>query len=208
MIKDERRSLSSNEEESLVNNSHSYFLLDKQQSSETQITEQESSPLIRESHYFMLEKGGSYGSHETLNLYYFVVYDDLLQDHTLPEEGQRRSHDSVYVNPNPNCSLINPDLETIARMRRLGIIPHVQREHEYDEVAIDDEHIVYDEVPQEDYESQDEYYDSPPLTDSSSDDYDDVIYNTSIERQHNLISRNRPLRPIISGHYYDLPPDC
>ncbi len=96
-------------------------------------------------------------------------------------------YESLYVNPLPNCSLINPDVKMIARFHKLGIKNGENNDnHLYDEVPTEEE-ALYDEVPFED-----------ELT-TSDDDDDDVMY---FKLSDSLVTR------LIPEPLYDIPPDA
>ena len=128
------------------------------------------------------------------------MYDDLLTT-------QKNDHESLYVNPEPNCSLLNPDAQMVARFKKLGIMK--DDEHFYDQVASIEE-VLYDEVPDdndlnEDVTFDDKSCDSNPLSDPLSEgEYDDIMYyRNGVDFRHSH-SRTRP----IVEHVYDIPPDC
>lgn len=149
--------------------------------------------------YFTLEKGIYYMGRKikAIKQCLFIshlVYDDLVEirrntvldpQPTSPFTPRGTAPmvqplaDELYVNPLPNCSLINPNSGTIAQFQKLGITS--------------EDEPLYDEVPFEgDVSSSDLELD---FDEEEDETYDDVIY-------YNVPRRTS------SEHVYDIPPDA
>ena len=114
----------------------------------------------------------------------------------VPAPHQRELPGPLYVNPKPDCSLINPDARTRSHMQSLGLTP---QESVSSDATSSPSLIQYDEVfedvitkeslsPVMDAETEDEGSDyddifgqSELIPDDDDDDYDDVIYRNSEE---------------------------
>ena len=146
------------------------------------------------------------------------MYDDLVeaksakQPTTSTDKLANRppQYESLYVNPLPNCSLINPDDKMMARFHKLGITNKNQclynqmpneEEALYDEVPNeDDDEALYDEVPFEDelnYATSDE-----GITETTSDDDDNNDDDAIYFRLSDSLINTKP------EHLYDIPPDA
>ena len=120
------------------------------------------------------------------------------EDRTGQGVGEKRVVDGVYVNPLPNCSLINPNEATTIHLQKLGLAPlndHEEEEEEEEEEDEDDERkyftvINYSESSSDWEENNDE-----------ENPYDDIL---------NVLTQYHSKRqsPVISEHIYYLPPDC
>ena len=102
-----------------------------------------------------------------------LVYQELIRTRSIKAPPvPNRTVESLYVNPHPNCSLINPDENMLKRMKKLGV-PQIQKttddteEHCYDEVATDssldwesDDDELYDDLLN--VKDDDHIYDIPP----------------------------------------------
>ena len=115
----------------------------------------------------------------------------------VPAPRQRELPVPLYVNPKPDCSLINPDARTRSHMQSLGLTP---QESVSSEATSSPSLVQYDEVfedvitkeslsPVTDEETEDEGSDYDDIfgqselipDDDDDDDYDDVIYRNSEE---------------------------
>ena len=142
-------------------------------------------------------------------MYTSSVYDDLVET---KQKKKETADSSLYVNPHPNCSLINPDAGMIARFQKLGI--RNEEEHFYDQVPF--EEAIYDEVAGEEEEEElidvintsgDKSFDLTSSISSSSDidDDDDVDYH---KLSHATTGAYLRMSTSSAEPLYDIPPDA
>ena len=117
------------------------------------------------------------------------------EDKTGQVVGDKRIMDGLYVNPLPNCSLINPNEATTIHLQKLGLVP--LRDNEEEE--------------EDDEDDERKYFTVVNYSESSSDweenneeenPYDDIL---NVLSQFHYSKRQSP---VISEHIYYLPPDC
>lgn len=108
----------------------------------------------------------------------------------------QRQLDPLYVNPKPECSLINPDARTRNHMQSLGLTPQESTSSDttssplftqYDEVFDDTttkespSPVIDAETEDEDSDYDDIFAPSELIPEDDDDDYDDVIYRNDEE---------------------------
>ena len=107
----------------------------------------------------------------------------------------RQAFDPLYVNPQPDCSLINPDTRTRNHMQSLGLTPQESVSsdamsspllNQYDEVfddTVDKETSspVVDAETEDEDSDYDDIFGQSELVPDDDDDYDDVIYRIDEE---------------------------
>ena len=105
----------------------------------------------------------------------------------------RRQLDPLYVNPKPQCSLINPDARTRSHMQSLGLTPQESVSsdaasspslNQYDEVFDDvvtkeSSSPVIDAETEDEDSDYDDIFGQTELIPDDDDDYDDVIYRNN-----------------------------
>lgn len=107
-----------------------------------------------------------------------------------------RQIDPLYVNPQPECSLINPDTRTRTHMQSLGLTPQESVSSDVISPPLPNQYDdVFDDMASEEnlspmgeaeIEDEDSDYDDIlgqseliPDDDDDDDDYDDVVYRIS-----------------------------